>query len=392
MIHISWSVPGTAVTGQIITAAFWNTSGRDNLQYLKGQAGAIVVENALQVQGGISNSSGGATITGGIGQTGGGGIFSVNTLANLGILHQIQRSASEAGAAAFVLLSGSGTVGWYMQMAANEFNWELTDLGISTVMKALHGANQPIQMYRDLQVGGSGGQGDRQIVATKNGIAFNAGMWQAAQLLAQSIDGTSPAALGLARVGATAIALYHNGTGANALRMRDSSNNDYSVWGGWNQGSGSGLDADTLRTLIPGNGSGNIPINNSTLNTGLNADQLDGLDSTAFMLATAGPFMLAGAVHVSSGVYNGNNSSSGRQITTGYIPKLVLVYNATSGTAMWCAFTASASLKLLGSSSAANIVTVANGVHLHTSDGFAVGSGTTEANVSGETYNWVAFA
>lgn len=33
---MSWSTPATAVTGDVIPASFWNTNGRDNLNYLKG--------------------------------------------------------------------------------------------------------------------------------------------------------------------------------------------------------------------------------------------------------------------------------------------------------------------------------------------------------------------
>lgn len=52
------------------------------------------------------------------------------------------------------------------------------------------------------------------------------------------------------------------------------------LWHSGNDGSGSGLDADLLDGMQSGNASGNIPVNNGTVNTNLNADKLDGLHAT----------------------------------------------------------------------------------------------------------------
>jgi hypothetical protein len=52
--------------------------------------------------------------------------------------------------------------------------------------------------------------------------------------------------------------------------------NDNTIWHAGNDGGGSGLDADLLDGYQTGNASGNVPLNNSTLNTNLNADLLDG--------------------------------------------------------------------------------------------------------------------
>lgn len=49
------------------------------------------------------------------------------------------------------------------------------------------------------------------------------------------------------------------------------------IWHAGNDGSGSGLDADTVDGLQPGNSSGNIAVANGTVVTDLNADNLDGL-------------------------------------------------------------------------------------------------------------------
>jgi len=49
---------------------------------------------------------------------------------------------------------------------------------------------------------------------------------------------------------------------------------------GIQQGSGNGFDSDLLDGRQSGNSSGDIPINNGTLNTNLNADKLDGADKS----------------------------------------------------------------------------------------------------------------
>ena len=46
------------------------------------------------------------------------------------------------------------------------------------------------------------------------------------------------------------------------------------------------INAGKLKGLEPGNASGNVPINNGTLNTDLNADKLDGHDSAYFSAST----------------------------------------------------------------------------------------------------------
>ncbi len=57
------------------------------------------------------------------------------------------------------------------------------------------------------------------------------------------------------------------------------------------------VDAGTLKGRAPGNNSNNIPINNGTLCTNLNADKLDGSDASAF----------AGAVHSHNAASSSDN-------------------------------------------------------------------------------------
>lgn len=53
----AYLVVPTAVTGDIVPAA-WGNRVRDNSAYLKGQAGAVTIENALSATGAISTSAG----------------------------------------------------------------------------------------------------------------------------------------------------------------------------------------------------------------------------------------------------------------------------------------------------------------------------------------------
>lgn len=73
----------------------------------------------------------------------------------------------------------------------------------------------------------------------------------------------------------TAINLFNSATGVLQF-------NGSKVWTAGNDGSGSGLDGDTLRGLAPGNASGNIAVANGTVVTNLNADLLDGNSASAF--------------------------------------------------------------------------------------------------------------
>lgn len=80
-------------------------------------------------------------------------------------------------------------------------------------------------------------------------------------------------------------------------------------------GSGSGLDADTLDGYTSGNGGNNIPINNNTLNENLNADLLDGQHGSYYQpVSTA----------ITSGNIGDQTVSAASNATgTGSIPKMV---------------------------------------------------------------------
>jgi len=70
------------------------------------------------------------------------------------------------------------------------------------------------------------------------------------------------------------------------------------TWGSWikvwteeNDGSGSGLDADTVDGKNVSNASGDIPVSNGAVNANLNADMLDGYNASSFVrtINSSGP-------------------------------------------------------------------------------------------------------
>jgi hypothetical protein len=75
-------------------------------------------------------------------------------------------------------------------------------------------------------------------------------------------------------------------------------------------GSESGLDADTLDGYHAGNSSGRIPINNGALNTNLNADKLDGKHASDF-LSTDNDY---GRLGVASNLYEGTTKLSDKYL------------------------------------------------------------------------------
>lgn len=87
-----------------------------------------------------------------------------------------------------------------------------------------------------------------------------------------------------------------------------------------------------------------------------------------------------------SGTYSGTNASSGRRVTTGFAVKLVVIHESSADT-MYIAVGTTNSLRLAPSS-----VQGSSSVHLHASDGFVVGDGTVQGNVSGtDNYTYTAF-
>jgi len=82
---------------------------------------------------------------------------------------------------------------------------------------------------------------------------------------------------------------YHASATATAstIPVSDSTGKINNAW--LNTGSGNGIDADMIDGYHAGNSSGQVSVNNGTLNTNLNADMLDGYHATATATASTIP-------------------------------------------------------------------------------------------------------
>ncbi len=57
---MAWSSPRTWTAGEIVTAAIMNTHVRDNLNYLKGNAGTVAIASSMSVTGSVTANPGGS--------------------------------------------------------------------------------------------------------------------------------------------------------------------------------------------------------------------------------------------------------------------------------------------------------------------------------------------
>jgi hypothetical protein len=114
---MAWTAPSTYTVGQVVTAAELNTDVRDNLNYLKGNAGLITISNGVDVAG-TMRASGNASPASGAG-------IELLQVGSIGYLLSYNRTggASQAlvlgastyefdvGAAAAMTLNASGNLG-----------------------------------------------------------------------------------------------------------------------------------------------------------------------------------------------------------------------------------------------------------------------------------------
>lgn len=73
-----------------------------------------------------------------------------------------------------------------------------------------------------------------------------------------------------------------SGSGFHIDLTKGVANAAQKIWHAGNHGKGSGLDADKLQGMIPGNLTDNIPVSNRKLNTGLNSELLNGQPSAFY--------------------------------------------------------------------------------------------------------------
>lgn len=96
--------------------------------------------------------------------------------------------------------------------------------------------------------------------------------------------------------------------------------------------------------------------------------------------------LAAGIAKIASGTYSGTGSTSGTQITTGFVVKYLFL-ESTVGHTTYQATTTSGALRSPTGSSPGWVTDV----HLHASNGFVVGDGGTRGNDVGDSYSWTAF-
>jgi hypothetical protein len=163
-------------------------------------------------------------------------------------------------------------------------NYVLTSDSVSAVTWKQHGAAivgggglgyTPVSRLGDTMTG------QLRVFRTQGAAA---GAFDAAPLVVQSPDAAAnpseTAGIGLHRTSASGVYVYHAGAAlANLLRFITNTGVTGSFLHTANMGSGSGLDADTLRGCVPSNAAGaaSLALNNGMLNVNLNAQMLQGL-------------------------------------------------------------------------------------------------------------------
>jgi hypothetical protein len=163
-------------------------------------------------------------------------------------------------------------------------NYVLTSDSVSAVTWKQHGAAivgggglgyTPVSRLGDTMTG------QLRVFRTQGAAA---GAFDAAPLVVQSPDAAAnpseTAGIGLHRTSASGVYVYHAGAAlANLLRFITNTGVTGSFLHTANMGSGSGLDADTLRGCVPSNAAGaaSLALNNGMLNATLNAQMLQGL-------------------------------------------------------------------------------------------------------------------
>lgn len=123
--------------------------------------------------------------------------------------------------------------------------------------------------------------------------------------------------------------------------------------------------------------------------SGLDADTVDGQHAAAF--ATSG-HTHAGATKIAAGSYSGASGTS-RQITTGFVCKLVQITGLAAGSARisYTLTSATANNNLYWAGSSAVTTGGISNTKLHASDGFVVDFSTDFSDHPSYAYTWVAF-
>jgi len=289
---VTFTAPFTAVPGEIITAAGWNTSARDNINHIWGVIGGNPGTSGYVVHSTGASSGAWGKVT--------------DDLLNDQKISQTAITATDANAitagSRYVLNIGADAntpfdsywyvdhiryaTGYYWQLAssiiANDQLWMRTVVAgvpnpwvrVWTASSDGSGSGLDADLFRGLVPGNASGN-----IPINNGVAnINLNAALLAGLSPGNASGQIPISNGVLN---TNLAAATAATASNALLLN-----------GFVQGNGAGnipinnfaqsagLNSQYLQSLTPGNGSGNIPISNGTVNTGLRAQYADNLGTS----------------------------------------------------------------------------------------------------------------
>lgn len=364
---MTFTSPFTAVTGAVITAAGWNTSGRDNINHLRGlvpDAGAAdywLVSTSTTAAAWVARNT---AVLAGIGYTPlrnttdtlTGNLTVTGTLQALGVV--VGNDGVSIGTGG-VLASGPASFTSYAggSTTVGTPSFRGVIIGNDGLIVGSGGADINGPITPDSYGGGSTAAGNPSMLGLtvgNNGVLVGTGGVAASGPVSGTTGTFSGAVSGGSYTGGTI------STGTPAVQGLNVGTNGIAV---------SGQIASSVTT-----GTAPFTVASTTLVSNLNADLLDGLSSASFS-------------RIASGTYTGNGGTTARQITTGWAAKLVLIHDTANDT-MYVAVNTTNSIRLGPSPT---FVQGSSSVHTHASDGFTVADGTAQGNVNTNTYSYTAF-
>lgn len=389
---MTWTSPPTVATGDIYTAAMFNTYTRDNMNHLRTLTGGADPGGANKAL----YSTGASTGTWGLLPS---DAMLEQKVNQVNPIYTTFAAASDKGSGMFIIENNSpsvadgpvaGVVNWHL-IQSRYYNFSLD----FRVQLAFGVSNTPVSYIRWI-VAGSPSAWYKLWHQGNDGPSSDLN----ADLLDDRGSGNAtteiPINNGTLNIGLHADILdgFHAGNGSGQLAINNGSGN-------------TNLNADMVDNFHAGNASGQVPINNGTVNAGLNADMVDGIHAASFArvdvasnFAVRPTFGSDQIPVIANGQYSGNNGAS-RQITCGFIPKVVLISGYESASAIGIkAFIWSTTPgnnvkdRLFPSTHALRGAdsTPCDTTALHSTDGFIVdNAGSDSTNTSGFVYNWVAF-
>jgi hypothetical protein len=186
----------------------------------------------------------------------------------------------------------------------------------------------------------------------------------------------------------------------NSAYLRVIVNNAAGPWVKWwhsgNDGSGSGLDADTLRGLVYGNAAGQIPVSNNVVCTQLVASAASTATSATSATTATSAAQLGGVAASSyalraSGTYSGNGAGS-RTVSLPFTPILVILRDSIGANQdlLWFIDGSARDFRIDSASGVGNATAFSGTGASLTTNGFIVASAGA-SNTSGHTYYYEAF-